>query len=227
MIFGTFERTVARRYLRARRQEGFISVIALFSLLGITIGVATLIIVMAVMNGFRQELLDRILGVNGHLTVYANGGAIGQYEEIADRLRSVEGVRISDPQIQGQVMVTSDGNASGAIVRGMNPADLERRDLIATNIAQGSLEAFEGDTVLIGSRLARSLGVGAGDQITLVAPKGRTTVIGAMPRLKSYKIAGLFEVGMFEYDSSFIYMPIPAAQQFFRLPDRSTRSRSS
>ncbi len=220
MIFGPVERMVAMRYLRARRQEGFISVIAAISLLGIGLGVATLIIVMAVMNGFRQELMGRILGVNGHLTLYSSPGGITEYPTLAERLSKIEGIVQVTPQIQGQVMVTSEGTAMGALVRGMGPADLRERRLISDNIIRGSLDDFGGeDAILIGSRLALKLGRGVGDKITLITPRGNETVIGTIPRLKAYRIAGLFEVGMFEYDSSFIYMPLAAAQLFFRLPD--------
>ena len=218
MIFGAFERLVAMRYLRARRQEGFISLIAAFSLLGIALGVATLIIVMAVMNGFRHELLTRILGVNGHLSVFARDGAIQDYNALADRIRAVPGVRAATPQIQTQVMVTANERARGGIVRGLKPADLKARALIADNIKAGKLEDFEGqDVVVMGRRLAEQMGTGVGDSVTLVSPSGSTTVIGTVPRLKSYRIAALFDVGMYEYDSSFIYMPLEAAQVFFRL----------
>jgi len=220
MIFGAFERMVAWRYLRAKREEGFISVIAGFSLVGIMLGVAVLIIVMAVMNGFRQELLERILGVNGHVTIYANGGNIGDYRSLADRLAALPDVQVADPQIQGQVMLTTAGNATGAVVRGMTQADLAKRELVSDNIISGAFDKYGKDGVLMGSRLARTLGVGVGDQITLLSPRGRTTVLGTVPRMKAYVVAGLFEIGMYEYDSGFIYMPLEAAQSFFRLDDR-------
>ncbi len=216
MIFGAFERTVAFRYLRARRKEGFISVIAGFSLLGIALGVATLIIVMSVMNGFRAELLNRILGVNGHITVYANGGEITGYDDLATRLASIDRVTRAHPQVQGQVMVTNRGEASGAVVRGMAAADLLERDILADNVTSGSARAFGDDGALVGRRLATKLGLSVGDQITLVSPRGNTTVMGTVPRVKSFPIAGLFEVGMYEYDSSFVYLPLDQAQQFFR-----------
>lgn len=219
MIFGAFERTVAFRYLRARRKEGFISVIAGFSLLGIGLGVATLIIVMAVMNGFRAELLDRILGVNGHATVYANSGEIENYASLADKLAELPGVTHAQPQIQNQVMVTSQGQASGAVVRGMQREDLMDRPLIANNVVAGQAQDFGDGGALVGSRLARKLGLGVGDQITLVSPRGNTTVMGTVPRVKSFRIAGLFEVGMYEYDSSFIYLPMASAQSFFKTGD--------
>jgi lipoprotein-releasing system permease protein len=222
MIFGAFERLVSVRYLRARRKEGFISVIAWFSLVGIAIGVATLIIVMAVMNGFRQELLSRILGVNGHLTLYGNSTAIADYADYTERLRAITGVRSVTPQVQGEVMVTAISAATGGLVRGMRPDDLRARSLIAGNIVSGSLKDFgEDDKVVVGSRLAQKLGLQTGDRITLVSPNGTTTVMGTVPRMKTYRIGALFEVGMFEYDSSFIYMPMSAAQLFFRLPEQA------
>jgi lipoprotein-releasing system permease protein len=222
MIFGPFERMLAFRYLRARRQEGFVSVIAVISVLGILLGVAALIIVMAVMNGFRQELLSRILGVNGHLTIYGVSKPIEDYEALTGRLAGLPGVRLVTPQVQGQVMIVARGAASGGLVRGMRPADLKARELIAGNITAGDLGAFteDGEAVLIGSRMAQKLGLKVGDNLTLVSPQGTTTVMGTVPRMKSYSIAALFEVGMYEYDSSFVYMPLPAAQLFFRLPAR-------
>jgi len=216
MIFGAFERGVAFRYLRPRRQEGFISVIAGFSLLGIALGVATLIIVMAVMNGFRQELLDRILGVNGHITIYADDGGIENYQSLAERLRQIDGVTRAQPQVQGQVMVTSDGEATGAVVRGMLPADIADRPLIADNVVEGSAAAYGENGALVGRRLANKLRIADDGRITLVSPRGRQSVMGTLPRVKSYPIAGLFEVGMYEYDSSFIYLPLDDAQRFFQ-----------
>ena len=222
MIFGPFERMLAFRYLRARRQEGFVSVIAVISVLGILLGVAALIIVMAVMNGFRQELLSRILGVNGHLTIYGVSKPIEDYEALTGQLAGLPGVRLVTPQVQGQVMIVARGAASGGLVRGMRPADIKARELIAGNITAGDLREFteDGEGVLIGSRMAQKLGLKVGDNLTLVSPQGTTTVMGTVPRMKSYPIAALFEVGMYEYDSSFVYMPLAAAQLFFRLPAR-------
>ena len=221
MVFGAFERLVAMRYLRARRQEGSLSVIAIFSVIGITLGVATLIVVMAVMNGFREDLLSRILGVNGHLTIYANEGSILDYDALAGRLAALEGVVSVVPQVQAQVMVSQGSSALGAIVRALRPEDLAARELIAESVVIGSLDDFApGQGVLVGSRLARNLRLRVGDEITLVSPRGNQTVMGTLPRVKSYPIAGLFEVGMYEYDSSFVYMPLADAQIFFRLPER-------
>ena len=178
-MFSFFEWMVAMRYLRARRQEGFISVIAWFSLLGIALGVATLIIVMAVMNGFRQELLTRILGINGHLSVYGQTNQIKDFDAIADRVAKVAGVVSVTPLIEGQVMVTAKGVAKGAVVRGIRPRDLAARKIIADNIQAGSLDAFEGNNaIVVGQRLATNLGLGVGDRIRLISPKGNATEIG-------------------------------------------------
>ena len=219
MIFGAFERMVAMRYLRARRQEGFISVIAGFSLLGIALGVATLIIVMSVMNGFRHELLSRILGLNGHMAVYAELGPVLDYEAVAERLSKVRGVVQTVPTVEGQVMATAHGGATGALVRGVRPQDLAERRVVSDHIVAGTLDRFKGDdAILVGSRLAQRFGLGIGSQLTLISPQGNPTAFGTVPRIRSYTIVGIFEVGMYEYDSTFIFMPLEAAQKFFRLP---------
>ena len=222
MIFGAFERMVAFRYLRARRQEGFVSVIAIFSLLGIALGVATLIIVMSVMNGFRADLLGRILGLNGHLGVYAQTGSLGDFDAEAAKVTQVPGVTGVTPLIEGQVMATSEIGAAGALVRGIRPGDLRRRRLVADHIVQGSLADFEDDGVAVGARLARRLGIAVGSAITIISPQGTATAFGTMPRIKTYNVIALFDVGMYEYDNSFIFVPLEAAQLFFRLPNAVT-----
>jgi lipoprotein-releasing system permease protein len=222
VIFNGFERMVAFRYLRARRQEGFVSVIAIFSLLGIALGVATLIIVMSVMNGFRADLLGRILGLNGHLGVYAQTGPLDDFDAKAAKVSQVPGVTGVTPLIEGQVMATSEIGAAGALVRGMRPEDLRRRPLVADHIVQGSLADFEGDGVAVGDRLARRLGVAVGGAITIISPQGTATAFGTMPRIKTYTVVALFDVGMYEYDNSFIFVPLEAAQLFFRLPNAVT-----
>jgi len=217
--FNAFERMVAFRYLRARRQEGFVSVIAIFSLLGIALGVATLIIVMSVMNGFRADLLGRILGLNGHLGVYAESGPLTEFDAAARKVSEIPGVTEVTPLIEGQVMATSDAGAAGALVRGIRADDLRRRRLLADHIVQGSLAEFDDDGVAVGDRLARRLGITVGDPITIISPQGTATAFGSMPRIKTYHVAALFDVGMYEYDNSFIYVPLEASQLFFRLPD--------
>ena len=218
-MFSAVERMIAMRYLRARRQEGFISVIAWFSLLGIALGVATLIIVMSVMNGFRQELLTRILGVNGHLSVYAQTRAMPDYEQRRDLVAGLSGVVKVTPTIDGQVMASANGHAAGAVVRGVTAADLKEREIISGNIVAGSLDGFAGTNVVaVGTRFARNFRLGIGDRVTLISPQGNVTVLGTVPRLKSYKVVAVFDVGMHEYDSSFVYMPLEAAQLYFKLP---------
>lgn len=222
-MFSRFEWMVAMRYLRARRQEGFISVIAWFSLMGIALGVATLIIVMAVMNGFRQELLTRILGLNGHLSYYGQANKLTDFDSAAEKLRKVHGVVSVTPMIEGQVMATARGIAQGAVVRGLRPEDLAKREIIANNIQSGSLAALRGkNSVMIGERMAQKLGLRVGDKITLISPKGTITAFGTVPRLKAYEVAATFRIGMYEYDSSFVFMPLEAAQIYFRLPDAVT-----
>ena len=218
-MFSAFEWTVAGRYLRARRQQGFVSVIAGFSFVGIALGVATLIIVMAVMNGFRHELLGRILGVNGHVTVYGFGGRLDNFDPLADELRAIEGVVWATPLVDGQVLASSSRGAStGAVIRGLRADDLAGRKVIADTITTGALENFaEGDVVIIGNRLGERLGLGPGDKITLLSPEGMPTAFGTVPRSRAYEIAGTFSVGMYEYDNAFIFMPLEAAQVYFRL----------
>jgi len=222
-VFSAFERMVAMRYLRARRQEGFISVIAWFSLLGIALGVATLIIVMSVMNGFRQELLTRILGINGHLMVSGTANQLTDFDPLADRLRGLAGVKLVSPMIEGQVMATANGVARGAVVRAVRIEDLAERAIVADNIDAGAIKDLEGgDAVLIGSRMASLMGLKVGDSISLISPKGNVTAFGTVPRLRAYRVAGTFRIGMYEYDSTFIFMPLPTAQTYFRLPEAVT-----
>jgi lipoprotein-releasing system permease protein len=214
--FAPFEWMLSLRYLRARRKEGFISVIAGFSFLGIMLGVATLIIVMAVMNGFRKELLDKILGVNGHLLIQPLESPLTDWQQVADRVAKVEGIKLAAPIVEGQALASSPFNASGVLVRGMRASDLGKLRSIASNIKQGTLEGFdEAQGVVIGRRLADQLSLRAGDNLTLVAPRGAVTPMGTTPRIKSYKIAAVFEVGMSEYDTAFVFMPMPEAQAYF------------
>ena len=224
-MFSPFERLVAFRYLRARRREGFISIIAWFSLLGIALGVATLIIVMSVMNGFRAELMSRILGLSGHVSVYAAGpGGITDFDPLAGTIAKVPGVVSVTPIVEGQVLATSPaGGASGALVRGIRPADLMAREIIAKGIKQGDPKAFTGDdAVIVGDRLAEKLGLHVGDPITLLSPKGNATAFGTVPRVRAYHIVATFNVSMYEYDSSYVFMPLDAAQVYFNMPQRIT-----
>jgi lipoprotein-releasing system permease protein len=220
-MFGQVERLIAGRYLRPRRQEGFVSVIAAFSFLGIMLGVGTLIVVLAVMSGFRAELLGRVLGFNGHITVQAGPEGITEFDELAARLRAVDGVVAVTPLVSGQVMATANGVASGALVRGIRPSDLSVQRTLADHVEAGSLEDLGKDQIAIGSRMAYRMGLELGDRLQLISPKSTPTALGAVPRMKAYEIGAIFEVGMFEYDSSFVFMPLEAAQVFFQLEDRA------
>lgn len=215
--FSAFERMVAWRYLRSRRKETFISVIAGFSFVGIMLGVATLIIVMAVMNGFRTELISRILGINGHIIVQPVDQPLTDYAQLAQKFSAVPGVTMALPLVEGQTLASGkQGAGSGALVRGIRTEDLEKLHEVSSNIRSGDITGFAtGDGVLIGSRLASSLGIGAGDQITLVSPEGDVTPMGVTPRVKAYRVSGVFEIGMSEYDASMIYMPLAEAQAYF------------
>src|SRR5947199_8395848 len=214
--FAPFECMLSLRYLRSRRQEGFISVNAGFSFLGIMLGVATLIIVMAVMNGFRKELLDKILGLNGHLLVQPLESPLTDWKDVAERINQVAGIRLAAPVVDGQALASSPFNASGVLVRGIRSADLDNLTSIAKNIKQGSLEGFdEGQGVAIGRRLADQLSLHAGDSIILVAPRGAVTPMGTTPRRKPYKVSAVFEIGMSEYDAGMVFMPLAEAQAYF------------
>jgi lipoprotein-releasing system permease protein len=215
--FAAFEWMLSLRYLRARRKEGFISVIAGFSFLGIMLGVATLIIVMAVMNGFRQELLDKILGLNGHLLIQPLESPLTDWQAVADRIAKVPGVRLAAPIVEGQALASSPFNASGVLVRGIRAGDLAKLSSVAANIQPGgTLDGFDqGQGIAIGKRLAEQLSLRAGDNLTLVAPRGAVTPMGTTPRIKSYRIAAIFEIGMSEYDAAFVFMPLTEAQAYF------------
>jgi lipoprotein-releasing system permease protein len=224
-MFGPFERAVAGRYLRARRGERFVSVIAGFSLVGIALGVATLIIVMSVMGGFRQELLGRILGLNGHLGIYANGPSLKNFDDIVGNVRGLPGVVLAMPVVEGQALLTTEhGGAFGGLIRGMRQADLQALHAVSDNIRAGSLDNFKGDdAVAIGVGLAQRLGLRIGDRLTLVSPQGSATVIGTVPRIRAYAVVAIFQVGFNEADTSFVYMPLEAAQIFFKVPDGATQ----
>jgi lipoprotein-releasing system permease protein len=214
--FAAFEWMLSMRYLRARRREGFISVTAGFSFLGILLGVATLIIVMAVMNGFRKELQEKILGLNGHLLIQPIDSPLDDWREVADRVAQIKDVTLAAPIIEGQALASSPIGAGGVWVRGIRAEDLKRLGSIASTIRQGTLEGFdEGQGLAIGKRLAEQLSINAGDTVTLVSPKGAATVMGTIPRIKTYKVAAVFEIGMSEYDASLVFMPLAEAQAYF------------
>ena len=222
--FSVFERMVAWRYLRSRRKETFISVIASISFLGIMLGVATLIMVMAVMNGFRAELLTRILGINGHLIMQPMDMPLDDYAAVADRINArARASNTPMPLVDGQVLASGNiGAGTGALVRGIRGEDLGKLAIVAGNIKQGSIVGFDAsEGVAIGQRMADSLGLALGDLITLISPDGDVTPLGTTPRVKSYPVVAVFEVGMSEFDASVIFMPFAEAQLYFNMEGRA------
>lgn len=217
MSFSPFERMMAWRYLRARKAEGFVSVIAGFSFLGIMLGVATLIIVMSVMNGFRAELIGRMLGLNGHLNVYAANGPLYDYGSMVSRLENTAGVASVRPMIEGQVLVSVQGASSGAMVRGFSPEDFASKPILSTGVVAGDLSDFKDSNVAIGKSMAERMNIKPGDNITILSPKGKAGPFGTIPRSGSYTVSVIFDVGMYEYNNGFVFMPLEAAQKFFQL----------
>jgi lipoprotein-releasing system permease protein len=221
--FAAFEWMLAGRYLRARRKEGFISVIAGFSFAGIMLGVATLIIVMAVMNGFRKELLGKILGIQGHIVIQALDSPLTDYDQLSKKFMDIRGIKAAVPIVEGQALANSPYASSGVIVRGVRGADFPKLPLLAGSVKHGTLEGFDtGGGVMIGQRLANQLSLKLGDNMSLIAPKGAEGPFGMLPRIKNYKIAAIFEVGMTEYDSAFVFLPFNEAQAYFNREDDAT-----
>ncbi len=222
-MFSKFERLAAWRYLRAKRKEGFISVITGFAFTGIALGVATLIIVMSVMNGFKAELLNRILGINGHIAIVASAGfPFNNYKQAVSTLESIDGIESALPMIEKQLLVSSARGAEGAMVRGIEKTDILKKKVMRDGFASMDIEGFEGDVVVLGEKLAQKLGVFVGDEITLISPNGKVTAFGSVPRIKSYQVIGTFNMGMYEYDSNYVFMPLEAAQKYFGLKDSAT-----
>jgi lipoprotein-releasing system permease protein len=224
-MFNAFERKVAARYLRARRGERFVSVIAIFSLVGIALGVATLIIVMSVMNGFRQELLSQILGLNGDIGVYSAGAPLTGYDDISAKIRGIPGVTAAFPVVQGEVLFSGpQGGTAGGIARGITPDGLAALPTVANHIVAGNLADLTGDgTIAIGGGLARQFGITVGQSITLIMPQGKATIIGTIPSIQSFRVVAIFQTGMQQYDSSFVFMPLGAAQTLFQHPGAATQ----
>ena len=221
--FARFEWMIAGRYLRARRREAVVSVIAGFSFIGIMLGVATLIIVMAVMNGFRAQLIDKILGLNGHLILQAMDTKLTDYADVAARIAAVPGVVAAIPLVEGQVLASGASAANGALVRGIREQDLPHVPGIVNNVKLGTLQGFDGSGgVAIGTRLAQALGLTLGANLTLVTPRGNVTPLGVTPRVKAYPVVAIFELGMFEYDSTIVLMPFSEAQTYFNLDEQAS-----
>lgn len=213
-----FEWLIARRYLMPSKGEGFIFLVSILSFLGIAIGVAALITVMSVMNGFREELFERILGVNGHAVIQGYGGQLYDYDAVAAEVMKQPGILRATPLIEKQVMTSYKSRTAGAIVRGITQEDLQTLPLVGENIVHGSLDTFVGDnSAAVGSRLAASLGLRIGDDITIISPQGTTTPFGTAPRFVSYQVTAIFEVGIYNFDNAFVYLPLEAAQTYFRM----------
>ncbi|WP_010506342.1 lipoprotein-releasing ABC transporter permease subunit [Komagataeibacter europaeus] len=223
-MFGPFERMVAGRYLHARRGERFVSVIAIFSLVGIALGVATLIIVMSVMNGFKADLLGRILGLNGDLSVFGVTRTISDYDDVAGRVRRVPGVVSAAPLVESQVLLNSGSYNAGGLVRGMTRADLQALHEVSDNLVAGSMDDFGGDdTIIVGTTLAERAGLTVGGRLTLVSPQGAATAFGTMPRVRGYRVVGIFDAGVNDYNASYVFLPLHAAQVYFQLPGQVTQ----
>ena len=219
-MFSKFERITSWRYLRAKRKEGFISVITGFAFTGIALGVATLIIVMSVMNGFKDELLNRILGINGHISIVSSAGfPFNNYKKAIEDLQSIDGIEMALPLIEKQLLVSSSRGAEGAMVRGINSEDILRKKVMRDGFARVDATEFDGDVVVLGYKLAHKLGVHINDEVTLISPNGKITAFGSVPRIKSYRVIGTFNMGMFEYDANYVFMPLESAQKYFGLKD--------
>lgn len=221
--FSRFEWMIAGRYLRPRGSETFVSIIALLSFLGILLGVATLIVVMAVMNGFRAELIDKILGINGHFFVQAIDTPLTDYDAVSKRIAGVPGVVSAIPLIEGQALASGFETSNGALVRGVRDEDISHVPGLANNVRLGTLENFsQSGGVAIGARMASALGLVLGNNLTLVSPRGNVTPLGVTPRIKAYPVVAIFEIGMSEYDSTFVFMPFEEAQIYFNQDERAT-----
>ncbi len=232
--FAAYEWVLSGRCLRARRKEGFISVIAGFSFLGIMLGVATLIIVMSVMNGFRAQLLDKILGLNGHIIVHSKTGPFTDYDNVVQKAVKVGAVEQVIPLVEGQAMVSTPARSVAALVRGIGEADAKNLHALQDDkgplpagakgkkIIQGTLDGFDTNkpTIAIGSRMSKTLNTYVGDYVTLISPRGASTPFGTAPRIKRYEVSAIFEIGMSEYDSSIVFMPLAEAQKFFNRRQR-------
>ena len=220
--FSSFEWMVALRYLRARRAHGSISVIAGFSFLGIVLGVAALIVVMSVMNGFRHDLLDKMIGLNGHMFLQGVDTPLNDYEAVTDRIGKVPGVAFALPLVEGQALASSPFNSAGVLVRGIREADLRHLPGVGANIKQGTLDGFdEGQGAAVGSKLAEHLSLRIGDRISILSPRGAQTPLGTTPRIKAYNVAAIFQIGMSSFDNTFMFLPLPEAQAYFNQDDQA------
>ncbi|MFL5288989.1 MAG: lipoprotein-releasing ABC transporter permease subunit [Rhodopila sp.] len=224
-MFGPFERMVAGRYLRARKGERFVSIIAIFSLVGIALGVATLIVVTSVMSGFQVELVSRILGVNGHITVETYAGQkLDNYQTLVEQVRGLPDIASATPMLDGQALLSTEGGgARGGLVRGISLEDLQALHPISDNIIAGSLANFTGDdAIVVGVALANAYRLHVGSPLTVISPDGAATAFGTIPRVRAYKVVAIFDAGLHDYNSSVVFLPLPAAQIFFQKPNAIT-----
>jgi lipoprotein-releasing system permease protein len=221
LILTRYERMIARRYLRPGRGEGFIFLVAAVSLIAVALSVAALIVVMSVMNGFRAELFDKIIGLNGHAVVNGYDGRLPDWQSILAQARRTPGVTSAVPLIEQPLMASSQGRVEGVIVRGMRVPDILHNPTLAGKVVSGSLAELKpgSDNIALGARLAEQLGVGVGAQISLISPDGRSTPFGTVPRIVSYRVAAIFEVGVYDYDKAFVLMPIEDAQNLLMMGD--------
>ena len=221
-MFNAFERAVAGRYLRARKGERFVSIIAIFSLVGIALGVATLIVVASVMTGFQNEVVNRVLAANGHVVLQAYAGdKIEGYAKLAADIAAVPGVVSATPVLDGQVLITGEhGGGTGGLLRGITEEDLRKLRQVSANIIAGSLDAFRGDdAIVVGAGLATMFRLTPGSRITLVSPQGAATAFGTIPRVRAYRIAAVFDAGLATFNNSVVFLPMPAAQVFLQTGD--------
>ena len=225
MTFKGFEFLVAWRYLKSKRKDGFISIITWLSLIGISLGVATLIIVMSVMNGFRDDMLAKILGMNGHITVVSNfaGDDIKDYKNVAKSVTKIPSLQNEKmkviPVIESQVMVSANGTSMGIMLRGIDYSDISKITPLYNGLKGVEPTTLKGGEVLLGTTLARKLGLSEGDEITVTTARGNITAFGTVPRIQTYIVGGLFNTGMSTYDSNFMYMPLDYAQSFLDMED--------
>lgn len=221
-MFSPFERKVALRYLFSSKKEGFVSFFAIFSFLGIALGVATLIIVMSVMNGFRTNLLTAIIGMRGHVLVMQKDQPIESTNtDLLNRVRE-ENIESAYPMIEKQSIISFRGQTKGVMVQGIEPSAFTKREPLRKSVESDSLENFKDDGVLLGWRLAMELGVRIGDRFSLITPEGNQTAFGTIPRQKSFKVAGVFNYGMHIYDKSFVFMPLDTAQNLYKMGNKIT-----
>ncbi len=219
-MFSKLEFLIALRYLKSKRKEGFISVIAIFSFVGIMIGVATLIVVMSVMNGFRFELVNRILGINSHLTVYSHAHQIDDYDKLLGDIKKIDGVKFANPLVESQAMLSVSGKNAGGMVKAVKLSDLKNKKLIAENITAGSIESLANkNSVIVGAAIAQSMNLKVGDALKIISAETSETIVGAIPRIKTYEVAGVFESGLYEYDSTTVFTNFEMAQIHFRFPE--------